>query len=361
MTMKKQFILLAAFVNWALLSQAATLTVNNLSPSPGQYATVALAMTAAANGDIILIQPSTISYGAVTVNKSVTLRGGGWNPVYKQTVNVTTLDDITLSAALNDVKIEGINFSSLSLGFNSTTSIYGQSNVKIEFCTIRSTVAFYRGCHDWLIRNNYFANINGNCLAASGIVSNNLIVEYNVFAGYLTDFSLVSNVLIDHNLFISTSTSSTRFAMAGTTNGLLVSNNIFSNVQPVQSGVVITNSTFTNNIYTKFTGSVVLPTGSGVTVSEIPNPTNKVLEFETYDNTGFNVNHNYRLKSTSLGKGAGSDGKDVGIQTDVNTFSMTGEPDIPAVRTMLILNSVVPSGSAININMSASKARRDKN
>jgi hypothetical protein len=355
--MKKLHTLLLALLVCAFSAHAATLTVNNLSPSPGQYATVALAMTAAANGDIILIQPSVVSYGSVTVNKSVTLRGGGWNPVYKQTVNVTTLDNITLSANLSNVNIEGLSFNSLAL--SSVSGVNGQSNVKIEFCRIIGDVSFYTGCNNWLIRNNYFSSFNNN-IQSSG-VGNNFIAEYNIFTGYISSFSQVTNVLFDHNLFIYPSSSSSRFGFNGTTNGLIVSNSIFSNVQPVQTGTALTNCTFTNNVYTKFTGSVTLPTGSGVTVTEIPNPTNKVLEFETYDNTGFNVNHNYRLKSTSLGKAAGSDGKDVGVQTDVNTFSMTGEPNIPAMRTLTILNSVTPSGSAININMSASKARPDKN
>ena len=361
--MKKNYTLLLACFLGVFSSEAATLVVNNSNPSPGQYTTVTAAMTAASNGDILLIQPSLTSYGTVTVNKSVTLRGGGWNPAFKQVTYETTFGDINLSASLSNVKLEGLTFN--SLGLLATSGIYGQSNILIEFCKINQVVNFYRNCHDWIIRNNYFA-LDGSdniTTGSNGSSTSNLIIEHNIFRGYLSYLYEVSNVLISHNLFITASTNTTRYAFSQTTSGLLVSNNIFSQVLPVSNigTAAMTNCSFSNNIYTRASGSVTLPSGNGVTVTQIDNPTNKVLEFETYDNTGFNVNHNYRLKATSLGKGTGTDTKDVGIYTDLNTFSMTGEPEIPAVRTLLILNSVIPSGGTLNINMTGSKSRRDKN
>ena len=223
----------------ALSMQAATLVVDNTSPSPGQYTTIAAAMTAAASGDTLLIQGTQTNYGNVFVTKSITLRGAGWSPIYKQTPYPTTLGIIYLASGVHDIKIEGIDLDILDQQAN-----YGQYNITVQFCKIRGVIYYWTGCHDWLIRNNYFSSLENANIDAGGQSAYNLTVQHNIFQGYIYRFTSATNVFIDHNLFISPP--SNVFAFAGGTNGLFCANNIFYTTFATSSST-ITNCTFANN------------------------------------------------------------------------------------------------------------------
>ncbi len=76
--MNKQTFFLALFISITTMVSAATFTVNNNNPSPGQYTTILAAMNAAANGDVILVSgsPTVYSIGA-NITKSLTIIGTG--------------------------------------------------------------------------------------------------------------------------------------------------------------------------------------------------------------------------------------------------------------------------------------------
>ena len=340
----------------AISAKAATLTVNNANPSPGQYTTIAAAMTAAANGDTLLIQGTVNNYGNVTITKPLTLRGTGWSPIYKQNTYSTVLDGITLAGGLNGVVIEGINFSAFFSG-----APHAQYNITIQFCQIRDKIDFWHGCHDWLIRNNYFSSTSYNLFASGTTGNSNLIAHYNVFSGTIYYFSNTTNVLIEHNLFISP-VNQNIYAFTGLNNALICANNIFYGTRA--SGGTLTNCSFSNNL-TYLQGGTNPMTANGVngnsvsyTGADLQN-VNPLFTTKSAASDGFSISDNYRLQSSSLGKTAGTDGKDLGIYSDVNVFSLTGEPETPAVRKFQILNTVTTSGSTLTIKMEASKARRD--
>jgi hypothetical protein len=79
--MNKQTFFLALFLCMNIMLSAATFTVNNNNPSPGQYTTIDAAMSAAANGDVILINGSPNTYFFSNVTKSLTFIGAGYAPV----------------------------------------------------------------------------------------------------------------------------------------------------------------------------------------------------------------------------------------------------------------------------------------
>jgi hypothetical protein len=342
----------------AFSTKAATLVVNNSDPSPGQYTTVSDAMTAAASGDTILIQGTGANYGNVTVTKPITLRGRGWNPANRPPIPGTTLGFITLDAGVHDVTIEGLIF------FNLDASAGGQYNLRVQFCAVLIALNFSSNCHDWLIRNNYFFGYGGGASIASTATSgsSNVLIQYNVFSTSIESFTTTTNVSVEHNLFIAAASSGIR--AFNNINGVFFANNIFYNSLAIPSGTV-NNCTFANNLTYLDGGTNPLPTtgvdGNTVTYSgaDIRN-TNPLFVVKTSASAGFDPDtDNYRLQTASAGKSAGTDGKDVGIYTNTVTFSMTGEPDIPAVRIVEFTNSTVTAGGTLIMKVTASKARRD--
>src|SRR6185295_6086279 len=89
-------LVLLAFFN---PSYATIRTVCNMPYSPGQFTTFAAALAASAVNDTIYIHGSSISYGAITVNRAgLVVIGAGHNPA--KTVPLTSIFSlITVSAA----------------------------------------------------------------------------------------------------------------------------------------------------------------------------------------------------------------------------------------------------------------------
>lgn len=350
-------ILLMVFTNSV---NAAILTVNNISPGPGQFTSINTAIEQASNGDTILVQGTPNSYGNVYISKPITLRGAGWNPIFKQNIYSTTVEELALAGQVHDLVIEGLNLQNVYCA-----PPFGQYNIRIQFCQIRAEVRFWQGCHDFILENNYFSGAGTNINAGNTDSNSNLIARYNIFAGSISSFQFTSNTLFEHNLFISRA-SSLVYVMREINNGILFVNNIFYNSRAyAETGWnVISNCQFVNNITFIESGTNNLPTngvnGNVVTYTGVDlQNVNPLFVKTTSPFTGFSSSDNYRLQAASPGKNAGTDGKDIGIYTDVVTFSMTGEPNIPSVRSLQILNPVITSGGTLNVKFSASKARRD--
>jgi len=72
----KVFILYLLFISSSLCN-AAIITVDNKTPSAGQYKTIQEAHDAANNGDTVFIYPSAAVYSAITVSKKLTIVGTG--------------------------------------------------------------------------------------------------------------------------------------------------------------------------------------------------------------------------------------------------------------------------------------------
>ena len=230
-------------------------------------------------------------------------------------------------------------------------------NVNISYCVVRENVYFNTDCNNWIIRNNVLQGIfNSNVTGSS-----NLLVENNIIQGQgsINGFSNSINVIIQNNIFISNANTNS-IVFGGSANNLIVANNIFYNTRPYTPlNSTITNVSFSNNIsYRQGAPNPFPPNGvDGNTVTGSFVDTDPL--FENYDGTLFNFAHNYRLKSNSVGHNAGLDGTDIGVYGRGNIFSMTGEPNIPSVRTFSILNPITTSGGTINITVTASKARVD--
>ncbi len=122
--MKKIYLLLHLCFICGFYASATQRTVNNNNPSPGTYSTIQAAVTAASNGDTLLIAGSPTNYGTVTLNKKLTLIGPGYNP-QKQNPQVSFLGTLDINSVLaNGSSIMGIYFTgSINLSINALANL----------------------------------------------------------------------------------------------------------------------------------------------------------------------------------------------------------------------------------------------
>jgi hypothetical protein len=326
----------------SLFSYATVITVNNNTNSPGQYTSLQTAVNAAANGDSIYVHGSATSYGSVVVKKRLTLLGTGSNP-NKTNKLVSQISNIQLDTTANTSGASGTKI----IGFT-LTSIYGYGgaggtkNITIgrNYFASGGTKIVITG-KDWTIENNIIEpsliNVNNNA---------NTIIRNNIFDGSNILSSSQPTVVIANNIFLGNSP----FTAMSLVSNALIANNIFSGSSPKETGV--NNNVFNNNI-TYQTVYDTIPfgtnTGTGNLVATDPQYTN------VPSNT-FSYNYDFSLKSTSLGKNAGTDSTDIGVFGGARPFvDMTGAPAIPQLKSISILNPVIPVGDSLRVIIKANK------
>jgi len=182
-------------------------TVNNNPNSPGQYTKITDAITAAADGDTIMIAGSNTDYGDITISKRLTLIGTGYSP-RKEVALVSKFGSITFSpgtsnnsvlyglfirgnvngsgSALNGITIRrcaivvGCNFNSVS-------------NISIHDCIVFGAI-IVTNCNNFLIANNIIYNY------ISGTGATNVLVKNNLFNGSSIGL-YINDVLYSNNIF----------------------------------------------------------------------------------------------------------------------------------------------------------------
>jgi len=324
------------------IAEANVLTVSNNPNSPGQYMNLQTAIDSASAGDSIYVHGSATSYGSVIINKRLTLLGTGHKPnkanILVSVIGNVLFDSVATVSGASGTKIIGFKINRVTGygGSGGTKNILIQRNYFISGGTkITSTGS------GWTIENNIFypSSININNKA-------NTIIRNNIFSGAYLATSNQSTVLIANNIFFGTPPA-TAFT---TVSNALIANNIFSGSSPKGSNV--SSNIFSNNI-TYQTSYDTIPfgtnTGSGNFVAQNPQFTNAATN-------DFNYSYDFSLQATSPGKNAGTDGTDIGIYGGATPFlDMTGTPAIPQVKSVMILNPMIPVGDSLQVIIKAKK------
>ncbi len=346
--MKKLFT--SALLLVALLSAsplfAAVLRVNNTPGVNAPYTTFAAAHTAAAAGDVIQLEPSNTSYGALTVTKNVTIMGAGYL--------LGTGQNTGLQYTALEASCDAVNFNTGSAGARITgMRILGAVTVSVSTITVERNILFTQdysanyditltggaGISNVFIRGNFM-----NGLSASGTV-NNLNIANNIVYGTF-DFSLpaTANGLLTHNVFYTTS--------AGAYNNIviynmLVTNNIVAvtpNYNYGPNAVAFPNPVTNNNTYTNNIGSGTQFPNNGLT--NVNNQQN--VDYNTVLSlTGSDDGKYALLPAPSPGRGSGTAGVDMGIFGGSQPYILGGIPNAPTIYN---LNSAV-SGTNLNVTL----------
>lgn len=344
----KKIILGIALLVVSFTNAQNTLIVDNnvfIDDAPSHvYTTFATAIAAASNGDTILIQPSSTTYGAITVNKSVTVLGMGYAPELNNGETSGT-SNITVSAS--NVKIAGINVNGWVSPANNVTNLLvedcwigsgayasaiGNADITYRGNVIRGLIylnATPTNSLNITITNNLIQNLGSSALQYfndTTIFNNNIIIGDQAFTGYVI-FYAPNNLVCQNNTWLFT-------------------NNALAQVDQTGGNPIIHNNSLT---YHYGTPTITALNGTGNLDNQNPFFVNIPA-----NNPYWAADNDYNLGASSNGNDAGTDGNDVGIFNGFYDFDMRGYPtELPYLTEMSIGNNMVPAGSSLNVNLKA--------
>lgn len=208
----KQFLLLLCLLV-SMAAGAKTLRVNNNAGSTAPYTSVEDALNDAENGDVILVDGSDMSYGTITITKSITLRGPGYylveNGITSEDGSMAMFDRIEIRA--ENVKVSGIsteNTNGPEIAVYAPNAIITRNYVtqvtiknKMDGTPIANT----------LIHQNRIGNIVGgiNNQITNNIIAwgdkcvrymSNSVIARNTFASYEDWKWSLENCVIEYNI-----------------------------------------------------------------------------------------------------------------------------------------------------------------
>jgi len=338
--MKKIILVIALLVVSLTQAQNVLIVDNNTSvdTSPSHmFTNFANAQTAAANGDIIYIQPSITAYGNITISKEITVYGIGHTPELNDD-RKSYVNNVTIAAS--NVKVSGLYVRSGNSGSIATSGSH--SNITIENNYVYNYINVHTG-----ITN---ANIHGNVINVGLYLNNsvNATVTNNFIKAGVNSLQYFNSTTIFNNnvvVFGSVTTNSFFYSPID----FVAQNNIFvftSNFNGTNWQNGGTPTIFNNCLSYSYNGTTIAPmNGSG-------NFDNTNPQFVSISGTDplFNVNNDYNIGSGSLG----TDGNDIGLYNGYYDFDMRGYPTLlPYLTEMTISNNMVPAGATLNVNLKA--------
>jgi len=345
---------------------ATTRTVNNNTPSPGQFSTIQAAITAASAGDTILVKASPTSYGDFTINKKLHIIGEGWQlPGNETIIGTPTITSVNASAG----SIRGMDM----YNFNFSTSFISNYNIsKCHFNIIDFAGLTSDSLYNFTISESV---TTGNISLYNTVLPEekfyNLTISNNIFTGYnnainaSNSYPFIYAVNIKNNLFIGgSSTTNYTYPYQDYPTNLIYSNNIFYNINFTTTGTAV----FNNNITYSNAGTVTMPVGS-LGIGNLTNTDPMLtavytngsgLDLSPYDgNTVLDI---FSIQSGSPADNAGTDGTDIGLTgglyplyTDGLTY-LTGRPAVPYIQSLQFTgNNATNPGGTLNVQLKAKK------
>lgn len=326
--MKTTFTLLVSLLGFVNLAFAGVITVSNRPGDSAQFSSLQDAINSASAGDSIYISGSLQDYGSAVISQKLTLIGPGFNPNKEQPLKASiysiVLDTgsdgsafvgliIQQSISANYVEVNDILVSRCEVGgiyAYSTDENNFQANWVVENCIVYYIWSQgFNGNHNWLIINNLIRDSVYDINFSQ--ISNNVFHNSNNPAFYLTEFCVIAN-------------------------------NILYNSNPTG----VENSTFSNNLsFGGFTPDIPYGSNGGLGNIVGQNPL-----FVNVPDVNFSHTYDYSLQAGSPGIDAGIDGTDMGLFGG-NGFIATGEPSLPVVTVLTILNPIVPLNGQISVQV----------
>lgn len=233
--MKMTIFLLAAAALCGTAS-ATILRVNNVATVGAPYTSLSDAITAATEGDTIMVDGSSTSYGDITVNKRLVIMGPG----YLRSEN-GVLAEGSSSAMTGTITFDTGSTGSIIQGMDATGTIdVTVANITITRCRVRLDLMLRDAAANAVIHQNYFSgpgSINwfsygGDKTSPHGTqITNNIFntrgahdgsirpairfiidgyIAYNTFTYPGSDnFSDLTNCTLEHNIFVGNETTIT--------------------------------------------------------------------------------------------------------------------------------------------------------
>ena len=337
--MKFIYFLSACLFSIAIQAQNILIVDNNagIDASPAHvYPDFASAITAAANGDIIYVQPSSVSYGVVNINKEVTVYGTGHTPELDNGINAK-FQEITISA--NNVKLSGV------YAINGVGTSGVRSNIIIENCLLNG-IGLGSGVDGCIMQGNIITErvtLHASPAYAVNVTFRNNFCQFQVGVNFV---NFNSSTIFTNNIITNrTWHNDNVFSNAS---GLVVQNSIFvfNSVQNWVGNNGGTPITFNNCITYNYAGYVF----ASLNGSNNQDNVNPQFVSIPANNPLFNVANNYNVNPALLG----TDGLPIGIHNGGYDFDMRGYPTpLAYIKEMNINNSIITAGTNLNITLKA--------
>ncbi|MBK7761863.1 MAG: right-handed parallel beta-helix repeat-containing protein [Bacteroidetes bacterium] len=376
-------ILFSLLVFGTISVQATIRTVNNNPAGLAQFSNLQSAINASASGDSIYVHGSVSNYGSAEItDKKLTIIGPGISP--DKTTSVTAMVSFIGLYNMSTYNCNGSTFiglhitSELRISWDGSYSagfpVSGVKVIRNKFTDAGLSLLLgypYGNPHmyDFYVEGNYFENsgltgVSGgfytNCTVINNVFTRNASQWYSRFIGGLNN---CTNVVIDHNLFYSAATAN-RIVFWDAANNLTIKNNIFVNVDnrhtDQNNNTNITNCSFQNNLTyncvdnTPWTFSSNINLGGNISNTDpqmgsqaaiVAGITNPLLDFSIASGPANN---------------AGTDSKDLGVLFDETTtmnWAYGRNSRLPYIHSLNVLNSNVPAGGILNVQVNARKAK----
>jgi len=294
-------------------------TVDNTG-KVANFTNITLAVSAASDGDTLLLGGGGGAYADVNLTKKLIIIGTGYflteNPNPIENKGQTSMSSITFSAGSDGSSIVGMT---------------------ITYCTISTDNITVRRCYIGRYMN---------------ISSNNNLIKQNFFQAYSSYWCINvsgTNNIVRNNEFMG---GGNEIACAA---GNIIENNV------IQGGVLsIVSSAFGNNILI-----------SGTVTFTNCNPYNNIGNDAQFGTTNGNqayvsmasvfivggtTDGHYQLASSSPAKGAGLGGVDCGMFGGNDPYVLSGMPDIPVITAITVPSRAnLTNGLNVQINIRSNK------
>ncbi|WP_201978974.1 hypothetical protein [Hymenobacter rubidus] len=289
------------------------------------YSTIQLAHDASVNGDIIQVEPSTVSYGNLTCTKQLTIVGPGYflsfnqPPALQASVIPATIDQVVFNPGSAGSSIAGMTING---------NLYpGVSNLTIVRNYINSTI---------------YANYNAN-------ISNTLIRQNYIYTiSYYSGSASSTNLLITNNIILSSANVSLASFSGEFSNNDMLSGTAYFDNFTVKNNYINSLSTTANT-----TWQYNLLTGALPTLGSQSNNTPSVSQSSVFvlaPTAPGQYDAWYKLKTgTNPATGGGQGGVDIGATGSSTGYAyhFSGLPAIPAIYQL----SQAVSGNTLNVTL----------
>jgi hypothetical protein len=367
---KMSAVLLFALVS---VTKGNILTVSNDVNKPAQFNTIAAAFSAAAAGDTIYLYGSSAGYGDITIDKSITIIGNGFN-TRKEFFHLSLLNLVRLSNDVSNVTIDGV---SMARFIPVTTSAFNYTNITIRNSHIFTELRY-------ALDGNAVVNCSGNI--SNWLIDNCIIYRFNLqynsacagiqpaTSGFLVKNSLIGYVVQNHNVFFSNcqfglpnfnscsfefqanrdcSFENCTFIKMNFQQFNTNMGNVFNNCLTHQTGVPSPDFDLQS-----WTGGST-GTANNCIINQNPlfimQPVNCNI---LVDPVGFAPTlWDPAINAGSPALNAGTGGTHIGLTGGLTPYSFHGEPNLPVVRRFQLINSIVPPNGTVTLKATATKAQ----
>lgn len=312
------------FFSLSLQLSATVFTVNNTPGSNAQFAQLQPAHDAASPGDTLQVSGSLVQYSFVNLYKKLTIIGPGFKPsnVDQRTALIQAIRFYSSEASGSN--IIGITTGSLRSYVDFVNNLFISKSLIYEVMGNNST--------NWTFINNILlggcsginSSVYRNNISRGSIYGNSSSFNNNVFLPYGSASINGQNLIISNNIFFE--------SVPNTTLNSIYNNNIYYNPNYF---VIYTNQDPNKPDSNSLSGNFINVNPQFVNVISGAN---------------FDFSFDYSLSETSVGKNAGTDGSDIGVFGGAG-FSITGEPSLPIVTTLIIKNAAVEQNGELQVEI----------